>query len=63
MLDDRQQGEKTAGGKRKVRSRSEFKHRVYLRNLGLVLVSGAVVVEEEDEVVVVVGEEEAATAS
>lgn len=31
----------------KLSSKSEFRHSVYLRNLGLVLVSG--VVEEEDE--------------
>lgn len=33
----------------KLSSKSEFRHSVYLRNLGLVLVSGVVVVEEEDE--------------
>lgn len=35
--------------KRKLRSKSEFRPGVYLRNLGLVLVSGAVVVEEEED--------------
>lgn len=68
MLEDRQQGGKTAGrkeGNSIVNQRSES---VYLRNLGLVLVSGVVVVEEEDEVVVEKEEdeeeeEEAATAS
>lgn len=38
--------------KRKLSSKSESRHSVYLRNLGLVLVSGVVVVEEEDKVVV-----------
>lgn len=53
MLEDRRRGEKTTGGqKRKLSSKSESRHSVYLRNLGLVLVSGVVVVEEEDKVVV-----------
>lgn len=62
MKDSRRQ---TARGKdrrtkRKLSSKSESRHSVYLRNLGLVLVSGVVVVEEEDKVVV---EEEAAVAA
>lgn len=43
---------------RKLGSKSDFRHCVYLRNLGLVLVSGVVVVGEEDEEV---EEEEAAS--
>ena len=65
MLEDRQQREKTAGRKKGNSIVNQRSHSVYLRNLGLVLVSGVVVVEEEDKVVVAEeeDEEEAATAS
>ena len=35
--------------KRKLSSKSEFRPGVHLRNLGLVLVSGAVMAEEEED--------------
>lgn len=53
-------GKGSKRAERKLRSKSEFRHSVYLRNLGLVLVSGVVVVEEEEAKVV---EEEAAAAA
>lgn len=50
MLEDRRRrGKDSRRAKRKLSSKSEFRPGVYLRNLGLVLVSGVVVVEEEED--------------
>lgn len=59
MLEHRRRGEETAGGRKGNSTQSEFRHTVYLRNLGLVLVSGVVVVVEEGKNV----EDEAEAAS
>lgn len=50
MLEDqRRRGKDKRRVKRKLSSKSEFRPSVYLRNLGLVVVSGVVVVEEEED--------------
>lgn len=61
LPEDRRREEKhSRRAERKLSRKSEFRHCVYLRNLGLVLVAGVVVVEEEEDKVVV---EEAAPAA